>query len=206
MNNNKEEQEKIVRHKELFLQGVKDKKIGLFSDNFLKLMSDFDYLGVPFITFATSNIFKYKYYRDILIIEAYLLSKYGNVKIIKNDSNHCLILLEKDNSLKYIYDSLNGMVFTYDIFIELEGEGFAEIVQQDKINEYFVNNDNINYIDLDSNKRKTLVEASIKNYKLQLGKLEIDILDCLSSYMIEASNDKDNSKKRKKLKNKEKTC
>lgn len=27
MNNNKEEQEKIVRHKELFLQGVKDKKL-----------------------------------------------------------------------------------------------------------------------------------------------------------------------------------
>lgn len=204
MNNNKEEQEKIVRHKELFLQGVKDKKIGLFSDNFLKLMSIFDYLGVPFITFATSGIFKYKYYRDILIIEAYLLSKYGNVKIIKNDSNHCLILLEKDNGLKYIYDSLNGMVFTYDIFIELEAKGFEEIVQQNKINEYFVNNDNINYIDLDSDKRKTLVEASIKNYKLQLGKLEIDILDCLSSYMIEASNDKDNSKK--KQKNKEKTC
>ena len=102
MNNNREEQKIMTRHKELFLQGVKDKKIGLFSNDFLKLMSTFDYLGVPFITFATSGIFKYKYYRDIIMIEAYLLSKYGKVKIIKNNSNHCLILLEKDNGLKYI--------------------------------------------------------------------------------------------------------
>ena len=90
------------------------------------------------------------------------------------------------------------MVFTYDTYMALEGENLEEIVSQEKINEYFVNNDNINYIDLDSSKRKTLVEASIRNYKLQLGKLEIDMLECISSYMIEASNEKDNSKKKQK--------
>ena len=143
MNNNNEEQEKITQHKSIFTKGVKDKTIGLFSDSFLNKMKAFDYLGIPFITFATSGIFKYKYFTNIIMIEAYLLSDYGKTSIVKNNNSHCLILLE-------------------------------------------------------STKRKVLVEASIRNYKLQLGKLEMDILDYLSSYMTETSSDKNNSKKRQK--------
>lgn len=200
MNNNNEEQEKITKHKSIFTKGVKDKTIGLFSDSFLNKMKAFDYLGIPFITFATSGIFKYKYFTNIIMIEAYLLSDYGKTSIVKNNNSHCLILLEKANGQKYIYDSLNSIVFTYDTFIALEDEVLEEIISQDKIIEYFGSNDNINYIDLESTKRKVLVEASIRNYKLQLGKLEMDILDYLSSYMTETSSDKIIVKRGKKVK------
>ena len=182
-----EEQE---RKQKVFAEGFKNEKITIYSDALLQEMSTFDYLSVPFVVFATNKTYKDMYFDDILIVMAYLLTKYGKVTIVKNNKNHSLILLEQDNT-KYVYDVNSGLVYDYDIYITLENTTLKEIMTTADIKYQVEASGNISYDYPKSTRRILLTDLAISNYKLGNNKVDFQFMRILSDYLL---NSPDNSK------------
>ena len=182
-----EEQE---RNQKTFAEGFKNEKITIYTDALLQEMSIFDYLSVPFVVFATNKTYKDMYFDDILIVMAYLLTKYGKVTIVKNNKNHSLILLEQDNN-KYVYDVNNGLVYDYDIYITLETTTLKEIMTASDIKHQVEASVNISYDYPKSTRRILLTDLAISNYKLGNNKVDFQFMRILSDYLL---NSPDNTK------------
>lgn len=182
-----EEQE---RKQKTFAEGFKNEKITIYSDALLQEMSTFDYLSVPFVVFATNKTYKDMYFDDILIVTAYLLTKYGKVTIVKNNKNHSLILLEQDNT-KYVYDVNSGLVYDYDIYITLETTTLKEIMTASDIKYQVEASGNISYDYPKSTRRILLTDLAISNYKLGNNKVDFQFMRILSDYLL---NSPDNTK------------
>ena len=108
-------------------------------------MSAFDYSFVPFVTFATTLFFKSKRHNEIVMALSYLLTFDGKVTVVRNNLGLTLILLEKDNGEKQIYDIDKGLVFAYNTYLELFNTTLIEVLDSSKIKTYFTSNPCISY-------------------------------------------------------------
>lgn len=192
--------DKNIKNKERFLNGVKNKEINLYSDGLLTMMSAFDYSFVPFVTFATTPFFKSERHDEIITVLSYLLTFDGKVKIVANNIGITLILLEKDNGEKQIYDIDSGLVFAYSTYLELFNTTLTEILDSSEIKTYFTNNPCLNYeIPTDDSKRIVLTDLSISNYKLGQNNTDSRLMVAVCDYLqVVFASKKETAFKRKK--------
>ena len=192
--------DKNIKNKERFLNGVKNKEIDLYSDELLKKMSTFDYSFVPFVTFATTTFFKSKRHDEIVTVLSYLLTFDGKVKIVANNIGLTLILLEKDNGEKQIYDIDSGLVFAYSTYLELFNTTLTEILDSNEIKTYFTSNPCISYeIPTCNSKRIVLTDLSISNYKLGQNATDARLSAAINDYLqVVIASKKETAFKRKK--------
>ena len=192
--------DKNIKNKERFLNGVKNKEINFYSDELLKKMSTFDYSFVPFVTFATTTFFKSERHDEIVTVLSYLLTFDGKVKIVANNIGLTLILLEKDNGEKQIYDIDSGLVFAYSTYLELFNTTLTEILDSNEIKTYFTNNPCLNYeIPTDDSKRIVLTDLSISNYKLGQNATDARLSATICDYLqVVIASKKETAFKRKK--------
>lgn len=192
--------DKNIKNKESFLNGVKNKEINLYSDEVLTRMSAFDYSFVPFVTFATTLFFKSKRHNEIVMALSYLLTFDGKVKVVRNNLGLTLILLEKDNGEKQIYDIDSGLVFAYSTYLELFNTTLTEILDSSEIKTYFTNNPCISYeIPTCNSKRIVLTDLSISNYKLGQNATDARLMVAICDYLqVVFASKKETAFKRKK--------
>lgn len=192
--------DKNIKNKERFLNGVKNKEINLYSDELLKKMSAFDYSFVPFVTFATTLFFKSKRHNEIVMALSYLLTFDGKVKVVRNNLGLTLILLEKDNGEKQIYDIDSGLVFAYSTYLELFNTTLTEILDSNEIKTYFTSNPCISYeIPTCNSKRIVLTDLSISNYKLGQNATDARLSAAINDYLqVVIASKKETAFKRKK--------
>lgn len=192
--------DKNIKNKERFLNGVKNKEINLYSDEVLTRMSAFDYSFVPFVTFATTLFFKSKRHNEIVMALSYLLTFDGKVKVVRNNLGLTLILLEKDNGEKQIYDIDSGLVFAYSTYLELFNTTLTEILDSNEIKTYFTSNPCISYeIPTDDSKRIVLTDLSISNYKLGQNATDSRLMVAVCDYLqVVFASKKETAFKRKK--------
>lgn len=192
--------DKNIKNKESFLNGVKNKEINLYSDELLKKMSAFDYSFVPFVTFATTLFFKSKRHNEIVMALSYLLTFDGKVKVVRNNLGLTLILLEKDNGEKQIYDIDSGLVFAYSTYLELFNTTLTEILDSNEIKTYFTSNPCISYeIPTCNSKRIVLTDLSISNYKLGQDATDARLSAAICDYLqVVIASKKETAFKRKK--------
>ena len=175
--------EEQTRKQQAFIEGLKAQKINLYSDTLLQEMSTLDYLGIPFLICATNSFFKNMYYEDILMIMASLLTKYGIVKILKDDKDKHLIFLEQDNH-KYLFDISGGLVYAYDTYLTLENTSLIEIINVLAIKDYILKSNNITRIYHDDSRRIVLNDQALNNYKLGIDKMDFAFITMLSDYLL----------------------
>ena len=192
--------DKNIINKERFLNGVKNKEINLYSDEVLTRMSAFDYSFVPFVTFATTLFFKSKRHNEIVMALSYLLTFDGKVKVVRNNLGLTLILLEKDNGEKQIYDIDSGLVFAYSTYLELFNTTLTEILDSNEIKTYFTSNPCISYeISTCNSKRIVLTDLSISNYKLGQNATDARLSAAINDYLqVVIASKKETAFKRKK--------
>lgn len=192
--------DKNIKNKERFLNGVKNKEINLYSDEVLTRMSAFDYSFVPFVTFATTLFFKSKRHNEIVMALSYLLTFDGKVKVVRNNLGLTLILLEKDNGEKQIYDIDSGLVFAYSTYLELFNTTLTEILDSNEIKTYFTSNPCISYeIPTCNSKRIVLTDLSISNYKLGQNATDARLSAAICDYLqVVIASKKETAFKRKK--------
>ena len=192
--------DKNIKNKERFLNGVKNKEINLYSDEVLTRMSAFDYSFVPFVTFATTQFFKSERHDEIITVLSYLLTFDGKVKIVANNIGLTLILLEKDNGEKQIYDIDSGLVFAYSTYLELFNTTLTEILDSNEIKTYFTSNPCISYeIPTCNSKRIVLTDLSISNYKLGQNATDARLSAAICDYLqVVIASKKETAFKRKK--------
>lgn len=192
--------DKNIKNKERFLNGVKNKEINLYSDEVLTRMSAFDYSFVPFVTFATTLFFKSKRHNEIVMALSYLLTFDGKVKVVRNNLGLTLILLEKDNGEKQIYDIDSGLVFAYSTYLELFNTTLTEILDSNEIKTYFTSNPCISYeIPTCNSKRIVLTDLSISNYKLGQNATDARLSAAINDYLqVVIASKKETAFKRKK--------
>lgn len=192
--------DKNIKNKERFLNGVKNKEINLYSDEVLTRMSAFDYSFVPFVTFATTLFFKSKRHNEIVMALSYLLTFDGKVKVVRNNLGLTLILLEKDNGEKQIYDIDSGLVFAYSTYLELFNTTLTEILDSNEIKTYFTSNPCISYeIPTCNSKRMVLTDLSISNYKLGQNATDARLSAAINDYLqVVIASKKETAFKRKK--------
>ncbi len=192
--------DKNIKNKESFLNGVKNKEINLYSDEVLTRMSAFDYSFVPFVTFATTLFFKSKRHNEIVMALSYLLTFDGKVKVVRNNLGLTLILLEKDNGEKQIYDIDSGLVFAYSTYLELFNTTLTEILDSNEIKTYFTSNPCISYeIPTCNSKRIVLTDLSISNYKLGQNATDARLSAAICDYLqVVIASKKETAFKRKK--------
>lgn len=192
--------DKNIKNKERFLNGVKNKEINLYSDEVLTRMSAFDYSFVPFVTFATTLFFKSKRHNEIVMALSYLLTFDGKVKVVRNNLGLTLILLEKDNGEKQIYDIDSGLVFAYSTYLELFNTTLTEILDSNEIKTYFTSNPCISYeIPTCNSKRIVLTDLSISNYKLGQNVTDARLSAAINDYLqVVIASKKETAFKRKK--------
>lgn len=192
--------DKNIKNKERFLNGVKNKEINLYSDELLKKMSTFDYSFVPFVTFATTPFFKSERHDEIVMALSYLLTFVGKVKVVRNNLGLTLILLEKDNGEKQIYDIDSGLVFAYSTYLELFNTTLTEILDSNEIKTYFTSNPCISYeIPTCNSKRIVLTDLSISNYKLGQNATDARLSAAICDYLqVVIASKKETAFKRKK--------
>lgn len=193
--------DKNIINKERFLSGVKNKEINLYSDELLTKMSAFDYSFVPFVTFATTPFFKSKRHNEIVMALSYLLTFDGNVTVVKNNLGLTLILLEKDNGEKQIYDIDKGLVFAYNTYLELFNTTLIEVIDSSEIKTYFTSNPCISYeIPTCNSKRIVLTDLSISNYKLGQNDTDARLSAAINDYLqVVVESKKEKALKRKQI-------
>lgn len=176
--------DKNIINKERFLSSLKNKEINLYSDEVLTRMSAFDYSFVPFVTFATTLFFKSKRHNEIVMALSYLLTFDGKVTVVRNNLGLTLILLEKDNGEKQIYDIDKGLVFNYNTYIELFNTKLIEVLDSSEIKTYFTSNPCISYeIPTCNSKRIVLTDLSISNYKLGQNDTDAKLSAAINDYL-----------------------
>ena len=192
--------DKNIKNKERFLNGVKNKEINLYSDEVLTRMSAFDYSFVPFVTFATTLFFKSKRHNEIVMALSYLLTFDGKVTVVRNNLGLTLILLEKDNGEKQIYDIDKGLVFNYNTYLELFNTNLIEVLDSSEIKTYFTSNPCISYeIPTCNSKRIVLTDLSISNYKLGQNATDSRLSAAINDYLqVVIASKKETAFKRKK--------
>ena len=181
-------------------KNIKNKEINLYSDEVLTRMSAFDYSFVPFVTFATTLFFKSKRHNEIVMALSYLLTFDGKVKVVRNNLGLTLILLEKDNGEKQIYDIDSGLVFAYSTYLELFNTTLTEILDSNEIKTYFTSNPFISYeIPTCNSKRIVLTDLSISNYKLGQNATDARLMVAICDYLqVVFASKKETAFKRKK--------
>lgn len=181
-------------------KNIKNKEINLYSDEVLTRMSAFDYSFVPFVTFATTLFFKSKRHNEIVMALSYLLTFDGKVKVVRNNLGLTLILLEKDNGEKQIYDIDSGLVFAYSTYLELFNTTLTEILDSNEIKTYFTSNPCISYeIPICNSKRIVLTDLSISNYKLGQNATDARLSAAICDYLqVVIASKKETAFKRKK--------
>ena len=184
--------DKNIINKERFLSGIKNKEINLYSDEVLTRMSAFDYSFVPFVTFATTLFFKSKRHNEIVMALSYLLTFDGKVTVVRNNLGLTLILLEKGNGEKQIYDIDKGLVFNYNTYLELFNTKLIEVLDSSEIKTYFTSNPCISY-------EIVLTDLSISNYKLGQNDTDARLSAAINDYLqVVVESKKEKALKRKK--------